>query len=331
MLKFFVLALIIFLISSYAIAQQKAQNLLFESHDILELTIVSDYNDITEDVYGPSDDHKGKLIYHDSNDNKVKVEIEIETRGNFRRNPDNCDFPPLEIDFDGDYQHTIFRGQNKLKLVTHCRDTLENADENVMKEYLIYRIYNMLTPQSFKVRLCKINYRQRWWINTKERIAFFIEDNDDVAERLGGKELDKDDDYLPIDSLSLARMALFHYMIGNSDWTIMPLQNTEVIKVPGKNSFPVPYDFDLSAFVNAVYAPKALFIEPEELYNRVYKGPELSSRFVKEAKNEFLRKREELEQLVEQENRLSEGEKERILNYFDSFYDDIESGDIKTR
>jgi len=331
MLKFFVLALIFFLISSYAIAQQKAQNLLFESHDILELTIVSDYNDITEDVYGSSDDHKGKLIYHDSNDNKVKVEIEIETRGNFRRNPDNCDFPPLEIDFDGDYQNTIFQGQNKLKLVTHCRDTLENADENVMKEYLIYRIYNMLTPQSFKVRLCKINYRQRWWINTKKRIAFFIEDNDDVAERLGGKELDKDDDYLPIDSLCLARMALFQYMIGNSDWTIMPLQNTEVIKVPGKNSFPVPYDFDLSAFVNAVYAPKALFIEPEELYNRVYKGPELSSRFVKEAKNEFLQKREDLEQLVEQENRLSEGEKERILNYIESFYSDIKSGDINTR
>lgn len=262
MIKLFITALIF--LSALVSKSQTPEQPLFQNNEMLELSIVANFNNITEDVYGPSEDHKGKLIYHDSTDQRIKVKIELETRGNFRRNPENCDFPPLEIDFDGDYKNTVLRNQNRLKLVTHCRDTLEAANENVVKEYLVYKIYNIITPFSFGVRLCKINYRQRWGFNNYEHLGFLIEDNDMVAERFGGKELDEDVDYMPLDSLNLAKMSVFQYLIGNTDWSVDPLQNMEIIKVPGKNSVAVPYDFDLSAFVNTVYAPEALFIDHDE-------------------------------------------------------------------
>ena len=45
----------------------------------------------------------------------------------------------------------------KLKLVVGCGAT--NDDEQlIIKEYLAYKMYNMLTEKSFRVRLVKIKY-----------------------------------------------------------------------------------------------------------------------------------------------------------------------------
>lgn len=310
---------------------QTPEQPLFQDDEVLELSIVANFNNITDDVYGDSEDHKGKLIYYDSTGQRTKVKIELETRGNFRRNPENCDFPPLEVDFDGDYGNTVFRNQNKLKLVTHCRDTLETANDNVVKEYLVYKIYNSITPFSFKVRLCKISYRQRWCLNKNEHLGFLIEDNDMVAARLGGEELDEDDDYLPLDSLHLAKMAVFQYLIGNTDWTVVPLQNMEIIKVQGKNSVAVPYDFDLSAFVNTVYAPEALFIEREEFLERKFRDPGVSAKYIQEAVAVFIRKKDHIINLIASEKLLSDNEKQRLLPYVKSFYDKLENNVIIVR
>lgn len=329
MIKLFITALIF--LSALVSKSQTPEQPLFQNNEMLELSIVANFNNITEDVYGPSEDHKGKLIYHDSTDQRIKVKIELETRGNFRRNPENCDFPPLEIDFDGDYKNTVLRNQNRLKLVTHCRDTLEAANENVVKEYLVYKIYNIITPFSFGVRLCKINYRQRWGFNNYEHLGFLIEDNDMVAARFGGKELDEDVDYMPLDSLNLAKMSVFQYLIGNTDWSVDPLQNMEIIKVPGKNSVAVPYDFDLSAFVNTVYAPEALFIDHDEFLERKYKNHGVSSKYMKEAIKGFIRNKDRIFNLLDSENYLSDSEKKRLRAFINSFYDKIENNIIIVR
>ncbi len=329
MIKLFFPALMVFI--ALVSNGQAPEHALFQNDEVLELSIVANFNNITEDVYGTSKDHKGKLIYVDSTGQRTKVKIELETRGNFRRNPANCDFPPLEVDFDGDYGNTVFRNQSKLKLVTHCRDTLETANDNVVKEYLVYKIYNAITPFSFKVRLCKINYRQRWCLNKNEHLGFLIEDNEMVADRLGGEELDEDDDYLPLDSLHLAKMAIFQYLIGNTDWTLVPLQNMEIIKVQGKNSVAVPYDFDLSAFVNTVYAPEALFIERDEFLERKYRDPGVSAKYIHKAMEVFIRKKDHIIKLIASEKMLPDNEKQRLLAYVHSFYDRLENNVLNVR
>lgn len=325
------LILILLLLAAIMVMAQKEKTSqpLFTENGLLHLEVVSNYNRVLEDVDADPQDHKAKIIYTAENGNRVRVEAELETRGNFRKNPENCDFPPLEVDFDGDYENTVFKGQKKLKLVTHCRDTLPGAKQNVLKEYLIYRIFNVLTDYSFRVRLCNITYRQSWSLNKRNTLAFFIEDNKAMAARHGARELDNDDDYLPVDTLEWTRLAFFQYMIGNTDWSVFPLQNTEVIKKDKQAAIPVPYDFDLSAFVHTVYAPKALFIAPEELAERHYKGPGISEEDYLKLKSDFISVKDKIFELVENETLLEELERKRLIIYLKSFYEELESDALK--
>ena len=44
-----------------------------------------------------------------------------------------------------------------MKVVTHCNNS-KVYSEYVLKEYLIYKIYNILSPVSFRVRLIRMKY-----------------------------------------------------------------------------------------------------------------------------------------------------------------------------
>ncbi len=44
---------------------------------------------------------------------------------------------------------------DKIKLVTHCS---AGGEEYLLKEFLIYKMYNVLTEYGFKVRLLRVNY-----------------------------------------------------------------------------------------------------------------------------------------------------------------------------
>lgn len=295
---------------------------LFQDDDLIEFKLVGNFNKLFDDVGEDRKDYPAKLIYKNPKGEKLNIEMELKTRGNFRRNPDNCSFPPIRLDFDGERSKTIFQGQGKVKLVTHCLDKYKH--ENVQKEYLVYKLYNLLTPYSFQVRLCRIKYRQSWSLKSQKNFAFIIEDNDDMADRFGGKELDEDDDYMPIDSLALAHLALFSYMIGNTDWAVKPLKNMEILKISSQNEvIPVPYDFDLSAFVNAPYAPDALFIDSARFHQRKYKGPEFRKSIVEKVTDNFLESRQNMFSLIRQFNYLSKNEKNRLVSYLKEFYREI--------
>ncbi len=295
---------------------------LFQQDDLIEFKLVGNFNKLFDDVGEDRKDYPATLIYKTPKGERLNIEMELKTRGNFRRNPDNCNFPPIKLDFDGERSGTIFQGQGKVKLVTHCLDDV--VHENVQKEYLVYKLYNLLTPHSFNVRLCRIKYKQIWSLSSQENFAFIIEDNDDMANRFEGKKLDEDDDYLPVDSLALARMALFSFMIGNTDWSVKPLKNTEILKIPFQNkTIPVPYDFDLSAFVNAPYAPDALFIDSTRFHQRKYKGPRFRKSVIKKVLGNFLENEESMYSLIRQFTYLSENEKDRIIRYLKGSFKDI--------
>ncbi len=60
-----------------------------------------------------------------------------------------------------------------------------------------------------------------------------------------------------INSLDADRIALFMYMIGNTDWRIKGGHNIKFIKPLTHKILqvtPVPYDFDHSGFINTGYA-----------------------------------------------------------------------------
>lgn len=186
----------------------------------------------------------------------TSMNIKIRPRGVYRRK--YCEVPPFRINFnDTELQKmgldTTF---DKLKLVTHCMANSE-ADQVLLKEYWTYRLYNELTPNSFKVHLIKITY-----INTnnkseqEEHLAFLIENNKEMAQRIGGEihnafGLTSAD----LEDQSLRNSRLFNFMIGNLDWNILHQRNVKFVKIPEqKKMILVPYDFDMSALVFPSYA-----------------------------------------------------------------------------
>jgi hypothetical protein len=208
--------------------------------------------------------------------------VNLRLRGITRRAKATCDFPPLRVDFTAPPPATsLFAGQKKLKLVTHCRNS-RDFDQYVLLEYAAYRMYNVLTPHSFRVRLANIDYRNSDGSPITSRVGFFLEDIDDVASRNGvaearaGPRIPRDF-LIPIDA---ARYALFQHMIANHDWSMTAgpagdecCHNARLIgALAPAGAMPVPYDFDYSGLVDAPYAapPDALSIN--HVTQRVYRG-----------------------------------------------------------
>lgn len=323
----FINLLIIKLFFLSSVDAQNAISPLFESHSILNLKIKANYNKLLEDVGEDTKDHPAKIKYNDEEGETRKIKIEIETRGNFRSNPSNCDFPPLKLEFEefSETTHTLFKGQKELKLVTHCQKDIPSYQRHVYREYMIYRFYNVLTPVSFNVRLCKLNYKPRWWINSNIKPAFLIEDNKMLAKRLDGIELDNDDDYYPVDTTQLATLALFEYMIGNTDWSVDPMQNLEIIRVDSMKHLPVPYDFDLSSIVNPPYGAEAMHLDSAAFLKRRYRGPAFDKKTVQNVYDLFNEKKQELLHLANDNVLLNENEKERISDFLQKFFKEINS------
>ena len=245
---------------------------LFAADDVLRITI--------KGPVGSASDKEtaGSLIM-----GAETLPISFSERGITRRASDVCQFAPLRVTFTQPPAATsLFVKQKKLKLVTHCRN---NADfqQYILLEYAAYKMFNRLTPASYRTRLLMIDYVSDSGKPITTRYGFFIEDTDDLANRLDMKE-PKTPDRVPITSLSpsyAARVALFHHMLGNHDWSMRAgpagagcCHNGKLIgPIPGSNLLvPVPYDFDFSGFVGAPYATPPDQLKISNVRERLYRG-----------------------------------------------------------
>jgi hypothetical protein len=208
--------------------------------------------------------------------------ITLSPRGITRRASDICDFPPLRVRFTAPPPATsLFAGQKSLKLVTHCRNK-PDFQQYVLLEYSAYKMYNLLTPHSFRVRLANIDYRDTDGKPIISRVGYFLEDLSDVAKRNGMKETHAPP-LISASSLSppdAARYAMFQHMIANHDWSMRAgpqgrecCHNAELIG-PYANgaTIPIPYDFDFSGFVDTPYATPPDQLKISSVRQRFYRG-----------------------------------------------------------
>ena len=210
--------------------------------------------------------------------------VTLAVRGITRRAADICGFPPIRVEFTRPPPPTSpFAGQKRLKLVTHCRSS-ESFQQYLLLEYAAYRMYQQLTPLSFRVRLADVDYRQVDGKAYVQRLGFFLEDTGDVAKRNGLKEL-HGPELIPVTSLSpvgAARYAMFQHMIGNHDWSMRAgpkgddcCHNAKLIGALGLASgavIPVPYDFDFSGLVDTPYATPPDVLHINDVRQRFYAG-----------------------------------------------------------
>lgn len=182
----------------------------------------------------------------------MKIKAKISVRGKYRRRI--CDIPPMEIDFRKKSLRKLGLNDDmdEYKLVTHCQDNYKRL-ELVEVEAMIYRMYEQVTPKSFRSIEINAEYRDRSGTLITEGRAIFLESSKEFAARTGSKNVDGFGMNDSIAKADRTRLALFQCMIANHDWDINMLKNVRLFRTATGEVFAVPYDFDFSGWVNAPY------------------------------------------------------------------------------
>ncbi len=301
---------------------------LFASHQTLRLSLKADWGTIFKDRSQESEYRPAKLYIEGPDGSPASLDVEVRTRGNFRLQSQICGFPPLRLNFPKEgTENTVFSGQNKLKLATHCQDRREQYEQITLQEYLIYRTFNLLTDQSFRVRLARITYidaaGER---DTLTKYGFLIEDEDAMAVRLGGTVLDLEgihDDNTDQEQMTL--IAVFQYFIGNTDWSVWALHNIVLVDIP-PNPFPtpVPYDFDWAGVIEAPYARPDAKLPIRSVRQRLYRGYCKDPAELEPILEQFKREKDAIYALWTAQEGLDRKTLKRAIEYFDEFYTMIE-------
>lgn len=254
-----------------------AENPLFQSDEPLSLVLEYPLRDLQRQKKEKAT-FPGVLRYADIDGNKVELDVGVSARGNSRL--EHCRYPPLSIKLKKkQVTGTLFAGQDKLKLVTLCRNTA------TYRRYLgqEFTIYRLLSEYSFRARMLEVTYREPGGREPKEALpAFFIESHKEVAKRLARIRVKSEVvgvSQLDVGQLSI--LTLFQFMVGNTDWSVRKGPGTDLCchngKVVGPPDSPngwvvLPYDFDQSGIINTRYALPDESFPIKTVRQRLYRG-----------------------------------------------------------
>ncbi len=252
--------------------------------------------------------------------------VQIKPRGHFRK--DNCRLTPLSINFRN-AGAPAFSKLGTLKLVVGC-GIKSSDDQLLLKEYLVYKIYNLITDKSFRVRLLNVDYEDtKGKVKSYQQYAFLIEDLDDLAKRHQCKKKEQGKFYPDfIDREQATLVYMFQYMIGNTDWSVPFYHNIKLL-IEKKDSlakpYPVAYDFDMTGLVNPIYGGPNPELGLSSLKERLYRGYQRSLDEIQAAAKIFLDKKEAIYGLINNFELLNSGNKKEMINFLKEFYDDIDN------
>ncbi|MEO6837469.1 MAG: hypothetical protein ABI261_01120 [Ginsengibacter sp.] len=253
------------------VVQKSAEKGLFESDEILNITLKGNVRQLLNDRTDKPAYYPFTLTYSNGDSSDITLPIKIKTRGHFRRQQGNCTYPPLLLDFPkSDSQTTsFFPAQTSLKLVVPCR-----GEDYIIHEWLVYKLYNLITPLSFRARLVKVTLEDTR--NKKMPSPFYgiiLEQEHQMAKRNNDTILKEKIRPQQTMQEPFLKMAVFEYLIGNTDWSVEFQQNIKLV-APDSKSVPVavPYDFDQAGIVDAPYAKPAEELKMRSVRERRYRG-----------------------------------------------------------
>lgn len=290
---------------------------LLSQEDVLHINIKTDItkfldNKNTHETQKALIEIKGDLVHPD------KWIVDISARGKHRRK--TCDFPPVKLKFKKSVlKNNHLEKFNSLKLVTHCGSRAE-AEELLLKEYLVYKLYNNLTPHSFRVQLVEIDWQDS---NNQHNIGikwgFIIEHKDEVAHRLSCTEHHGSGVFHHEMNTSNASISyMFQYMIGNHDWHLESGRNLNFIHDHISDEvLAIPYDFDFSMLVDAYYISLEWELKGNNM--RVYLG-EFTDEENEETIAFFKSKKKELLKIIKSFKPLTRSTRFEMTSYIRSFY-----------
>lgn len=303
---------------------------IFDVEGPLQFSLAFDIREFTKTK---SDDVEisAVLTYYMQDGTSISQDIEIEARGQSRKKI--CYFPPIKLKLkDATFRDPYLDQVNNHKLVTHCNSS-KRSDQNVLKEYLAYKLLNIFSAQSFRVQLIEMTY-----VDTRKksksfvRHAFLIEHTKVLCERNHCIEVENEKLSMDVvDTASMIRFSMFQFMIGNVDWTIPNLHNVKLMKslnIRQKYLYAVPYDFDHSGLVNAGYAVNVRDADILSVKTRMFAGEcYTESDYQKEIEN-FNKHKEEVFRLIDTFEGFDKRTKKEVRSYIEDFYTIIEQPDF---
>jgi hypothetical protein len=308
---------------------------LFAGDEVLSLTLTGPIDTISRDIAAKP--VSGVLKVGGAAPETLPVTLSV--RGTTRRKEEVCTFPPLRVEFtQKPGPSSIFKGQKHLKLVTHCQ-RMGEFQQYVLLEYTAYRLYRALTPESFNVRLAKIDYTFKDGHALTTRLGFFIEAVDDVAKRNGQERLRgvRKISASQLDAAAAARYAVFEYMISNLDWAMTAghagedcCHNARLMSAEGATGtstglIPVPYDFDYAGLVNAPYAVPPDGFDVANVKVRRYRGFCAHNEEAKAFLAEISTRRAELMAILNETPQMEDRTRRNAAGYLGDFFEEAGS------
>lgn len=293
----------------------------FEDTSVINATITTDITKLFKEKSRIGVKFPAKFYATVQNEEVLNNNILLEIRGHFRRT--YCYLPPLKVIFDPE-KKSPDKGLGTLKLVSQCK-TSEMDEQYLLKEYLVYKIYNLITDMSFKVRLLQLTLADS--SRNKKPIteyAYLVEDIKDVGKRNNCKEWKNEKmDPRQTDSHQILIVAIFEYMIGNTDWGVSANHNTRLLRSKKdslQRPYVVPYDFDFSGFVNTSYSSPDPNLDIENVQERLYRGFPRSLEEVNRAVDIFKNQKSNIYALINNFDLLTSKTKKDLNNYLDPFF-----------
>ncbi|MBE0680001.1 MAG: hypothetical protein IH592_14665 [Bacteroidales bacterium] len=300
---------------------------LFEEEDMLDVSLRFD---IAKFLKKADRDQSidGIMTMHFSKTDSLESKVTLKYRGQSRF--ERCRYPPTRITFKKSLYEVSDSGRiKKMKLVNQCQQGSVYGDY-VIREYLVYKLYNVVTDTSFRARLISLNFidseNKR---KTITQYGILIEPEGLLEHRLNLLEVrTKALSMRHMNPALMDRIAIFNYMVSNWDWSVPGQHNISVFtslkpELAGLG-IPVPFDFDLTGVVNADYAipPPGLGIETNR--DRMFSGICRTREVYQGELMSFLEKKEEFYSVVNDFPYLSKAEKRDIIVFLDQFFDRLE-------
>lgn len=311
----------------------KAPDPLFQSVEPLEIRISGPISTLMRER-SDEVDLPATASWRETDGRTVEVSIGLRARGNYRRNKKTCRFAPIRVDFKtSDVKGSVFHKQDKLKLVTHCRK-LSNFEQSVLREYVAYRMLNVLTDISYRVRLLNVTYSDTDSEDRETRAyAFVIESKDRLSQRIGLPIVEVPGvEQAELDPGFTNLISVFQYMMGNTDFSPLAgakgencCHNTNLFGGDETALFAIPYDFDITGMVNAPYATPNPRFKLRSVRERRYRGRCAFNAHLPESLQAFRDKKEALYALVENEAVLTKSSKNGMRKFLRSFYKVIDN------
>ena len=308
---------------------------LFRKDSFLNVTLEAPLTTIVNER-SVDTQYPGTVRYEDVNGEFVEVPVRVRARGNFRRNPDNCRFPPIRLRFRGrDVGDTIFEGLRRVPLVTHCQNTAR-YEQGILREYMAYRILNELTDLSLRARLLRITYIDtEGGLRDRETFAFAIEHRNRLAVRSDIPVLEVPRTTIAnLDAEYLNMTSVFQFMIGNTDFS-------PILAPEGENcchnhrlfgeekelppQFAVAYDFDMTGLANLPHSVPNPRFNLRNVRQRLYRGRCVNNDLLPKTIEHFQERRDAILKLVDDLPGASGRTRNSLRAYINSFYNVIDN------